>query len=90
MEGVARDVLYVRGDLQDKSKRKSPWGRFKSPKQSSRKCWKCDQARHYVMDCRSKTVDKSNGYDDAFSTKVKSSIEGGDVYLESTSTHDSS
>jgi hypothetical protein len=53
-----------------------------------RKCWKCGKKGHYKKECKSKKVDKPNGYDNISFTKAKTSTEeGGDVYLESTSTH---
>ena len=52
-------------------------------------CWKCRKEGHYKRDCKSKSLEKGKGTDDAPSTEVKTtSDEGGDVYLAfSSSTH---
>eukprot|EP00253_Pinus_taeda_P003019 PITA_03019 len=50
--------------------------------------WKCRKEGHYKRDCKSKAADKGKGFDDAPSTEAKTtSDEGGDVYLDSSSTH---
>jgi hypothetical protein len=52
------------------------------------RCWKCGKTGHYKKDSKSKKVEKPKGSDSTSSTEVKTSTEeGGDVYLESTSTH---
>jgi hypothetical protein len=86
--------LFVRGCAQDRNPGKPfGWiskstGRSKSPRKSLRKWWKCGKTGHYKKDCKSKKVEKPKGYDSASSTEAKTSTEeGGDVYLESTSTH---
>eukprot|EP00253_Pinus_taeda_P030226 PITA_30226 len=51
-------------------------------------CWKCRKAGHYKRDYKSKAPEKGQGYDDAPSTDAKTtSVECGDVYLASSSTH---
>jgi hypothetical protein len=94
MDGHITDSLFVRGHTQDKNPSKpSGWrskstGRSKSPEKSLRKCWKCGKIGHYKKYCKSKKVEKPKGYDSTSSIEVKTSTkEGGDVYLESTSTH---
>jgi hypothetical protein len=53
-----------------------------------RKCWKCGKIGHYKKYCKSKKVDNPKGSDSNSSTEAKTSTEeGGDVYLEFTSTH---
>jgi hypothetical protein len=53
-----------------------------------RKCWKCGKIGNYKKDCKSKKVEKPKGYDSTSFAEAKTSTEeGGDVYLESTSTH---
>eukprot|EP00253_Pinus_taeda_P006610 PITA_06610 len=47
-----------------------------------------EEEGHYKRDCKSKSLDKGKGSDDASSTEAKTtSDEGGDVYLASSSTH---
>jgi hypothetical protein len=61
-------------------------GKYKSPGQYRKECWKCSKVGHYKKHFISKNVDKSKGYDDAPSTKMKTFMdERGDVYLASTS-----
>jgi hypothetical protein len=53
MEGWTKDALVVRGRPIDRDKRKlfsrksMSKGRSKSLVHSTRRCWKCDKARHY-------------------------------------------
>jgi hypothetical protein len=94
MDSQSTNDLFVRGRTQDRNPGKSLGGRSKSRGRSKslgkslRKCWKCDKTWHYKKDCKSKKVDKPKGSNNTSSTEVKTSTEeGGDVYLESTSTH---
>jgi hypothetical protein len=94
MDGHSTDDLFVIGHAQDRNPGKSSGGRSKytgrskSPRKSLRKCWKFGKTGHYKKDCKSKKVDKPKGSDNTSSTEAKTSTEeGGDVYLESTSTH---
>jgi hypothetical protein len=94
MDGHSTDALFIRGRTQDKNPSKPfGWrsksiGRSKPPRKSSRKCWKCGKTRHYKKDCKSKKVDKPKGSNSTSFTEAKTSTkEGGDIYLESTSTH---
>ena len=87
MDGHSIDSLFVRGCTQDRNPGKSSGGRSKctgrskSLGKSLRKCWKCGKTWHYKKDCKSKKVGSS-------SIEAKTSTEeGGDVYLEYTSTH---
>eukprot|EP00253_Pinus_taeda_P025644 PITA_25644 len=51
-------------------------------------CWKCGKEGHCKRGYKSKAPDKGNGSDDAPSTEAKTtSDEGGDVYLDFSSTH---
>jgi hypothetical protein len=63
-------------------------GRSKSPRKYLRKCWKCGKTGHYKKYFKSKKVDKPKGSDSTSSTEVKTSTEGGDVYLSSSGTHE--
>jgi hypothetical protein len=94
MDSHSTDDLFVRGCTQDMNLgkplggRSKSIGRSKSPGKSLRKCWKCGKIGNYKKDCKSKKVDKPKGSDSTSSTEAKTSTkEGGDVYLESTSTH---
>jgi hypothetical protein len=49
-------------------------------------CWRCGKEAHYKKQCRSK-VEKKKGSGESPSTEEKTSKEGGDVYLASSSTH---
>jgi hypothetical protein len=87
-------ALFVIGRTQDKNPSKTSRGRSKStsrsksPGKSLRKYWKCGKTGHYKKYCKSKKVEKPKGSDSTSSTEEKTSTkEGGDVYLESTSTH---
>jgi hypothetical protein len=86
--------LSIRGHSLNRNKNKSLSGRsksrviFKSLGKSLNKLWKCGKVGHYKKDCISKSIERGNGYDDVPSTKGNtSSKEGGDVYLDSSSTH---
>jgi hypothetical protein len=94
MDSQSTKYLFVRGHTQDRNKNKylgqgsKSRGRSKSLGKPLRKRWKCNKDRNYKKDCRSKNVDKEKGSNDASSTEAKTSAEeGGDVYLEYTSTH---
>jgi hypothetical protein len=51
-------------------------------------CWRCGKEGHYKKQCRSKSVERGKGYDDAPTTKEKIFVDGGgDMYLASSSTH---
>jgi hypothetical protein len=94
MDSQSTNALFVRGRTQDINHIKSLGGiskstnRSKSPGKYLRKCWKCGKTGHYKKYCKYKKVDKPKGYDNTSSTKAKTSTEeGGDFYLEYTSTH---
>jgi hypothetical protein len=94
MDGQSTNALFVRGCTQDINLGKSSGGRskskgrYKSPRKSLRKCWKCGKVVYYQKDCKSKKVDKPKGFDNSSSIEAKTSTEeGGDVYLASIGTH---
>ena len=62
-------------------------GRSKSPRNFVKVCGRCGKQGQYKKQCRSK-IDKKKGSEEAPSIEEKSSKEeGGDVYLDSSSTH---
>ena len=87
MDNHTMDDLSMRGCPQDRNKNKGSGGRSKSPGKGVRKCWKCDKYGNYKKDYRSKNVEKAKGYEDTLSIEAKTSLEGGDVYLDSTGNH---
>jgi hypothetical protein len=94
MEIQSTNALFVRGHSQERNKNKSSSGRSKSrgrsksPGKFVKVCWRCGKEGHYKKQCRSKSVERGKGSDDAPSTEEKTSTdEGGDVYLASSSTH---
>ena len=49
-------------------------------------CWKCEKEGQYKRDCKSRAPEKGKGSNDVASVEVKTtSNEGGDVYLDSSS-----
>ena len=93
MESHNIDALSVRsGHTKERGKsiggRSKSRGRSKSPGDPLKKlCWKCGKPGHFKKNCRSKSVERGKGLEDNSSTEKKSSTEeGGDVYLDSTST----
>jgi hypothetical protein len=94
MDGHSTNALFLRGCTQDRNPGKpSGWrskstGRSKSPGKYLRKCWKRGKTGHYKKDCKSKKVEKPKGSNSTSFTEAKTSTEeGGDAYLQSTSTH---
>jgi hypothetical protein len=93
MEGYNTDELFARGCSQERNKSKSSSGISKSKGRSKslgkfvKVCWRCVKEGNYKKQCRSK-VEKKKGSEEALSTEEKTSKEeGGDVYLDSSSTH---
>ena len=93
IENHSTDALSVRlGHTKERGKsiggRSKSRGRSKFPGDSLKKlCWKCGKLGHFKKNYRSKSVERGKGSKDTLSTKKKSSTEeGGDVYLDSTST----
>jgi hypothetical protein len=94
MEGQSTNALFVRGHSQERNRYKSSSGRFKSKGRSKfsgnfvKVCWRCGKDGHYKKQCIYKIVERGKGSEDAPSRKEKiSTEEGGDVYLDSSSTH---
>jgi len=95
MESQNGDALSKQGYSQSRNKNKSSSGRSKSrgKSKSPRKpvkvvCWKYRKEGHFKRDSKSKTPDNRKGCHEAPSAEVKTtSNEGGDVYLDSSSTH---
>jgi hypothetical protein len=88
MDSQSTNTLFVRGCSLDRNKNKSSSVRSKSPKKLLYKCWKCGKVGNFKKDCRSKSVERGEGYDDVPSTEGETSLEeGGDVYLASSCTH---
>jgi hypothetical protein len=92
MEGHSTYPLFSRGRSQERNRSKFPSGRSKSKGRSKsiekflKVCWRCGKEGHYKNQCRSK-IEKKKGPEEYPSTEEKTSKEGGDVYLASSSTH---
>jgi hypothetical protein len=92
MEGQSIDDSFSRGCSRERNTYKSSSGiskskgRSKSPKKFVKVCWRYGKEGHYKKKCRSK-VEKKKGSEEAPSIEEKTSKEGGDVYLASSSTH---
>jgi hypothetical protein len=93
MEGQRTNALFSRGRSQERNRskfssgRSKSKGRSKSPGKSVKVCWRCGKEGHYKKQCRSK-VEKKKGSEESPSIEEKTSKEeGGDVYLDSSSTH---
>jgi hypothetical protein len=94
MEGWSTDSLFAKGRSEEKNISKSSSGRYNSrgrskyPEKIVRVCWRCGKEGNYKKQCRSKSVERGNGSNDAPSTEEKKfADEGGNVYLDSSSTH---
>jgi hypothetical protein len=86
-------TLFARGCSQENNISKSSSGisKYKGISKSLGKfvkvCWRCGKEGHYKKQYRSK-IEKNKGYEEAPSIEEKTSEEeGGDVYLDSLSTH---
>ena len=93
MEGHSTDTLFARGCSQERNRSKFSSGRSKSKDRSKspikfvKVCWRCGKEGHYKKQCRSK-VEKKKGSEESPSIEENTSKEeGGDVYLDSSSTH---
>jgi hypothetical protein len=92
MEGQSIDALFARGHSHERNRSKSSSGRSKSKGRSKslrkfvKVCWRCGKEGHYKKQCRSK-VEKKKGFEESPSREEKTSKEGGNVYLASSSTH---
>jgi hypothetical protein len=62
-------------------------GRSKSPRKFVKVCWRCGKEGNYKKQCGSKSVERGKGSEDSPYTEEKTFVEGGDVYLDSLSTH---
>eukprot|EP00253_Pinus_taeda_P018277 PITA_18277 len=85
MESQNGDALFVRGWSQNRNKNKSSSWRSKSRGRSKYLgkpikvvCWKCRKEGHYKMDCKFKSLDKGNGFDDFPSAEAKTTSDEGD------------
>ena len=94
MEGQSTYALFARGHSQERNRSKSSSGRskYKGKQKYFRKfvkvCWRCGKEGHYKKQCRSKSIERGKGFEDAPSIEEKTSLKvGGDVYLASSSTH---
>jgi hypothetical protein len=93
IEGQRTDALFARGHSQERNISKSSSGRSKYkaitkyPENFVKVCWRCGKQGHYKKQHRSK-IEKKKGSKESPSTEEKiSKEEGGDVYLDSSSTH---
>jgi hypothetical protein len=81
-EDTPRKEIDLSPQVGDLNLRVDPPGKF------VKVCWRCGKEGHYKKQCRSKSVERGKGSEDAPSTEEKTSMEeGGDVYLASSSTH---
>ena len=71
-----RMFLSMRGCSQER-KNRFYRGKSKSrgPGLFEKKLWKCIKVGYYKKNCKSKSVDKGKGFDDAPSIKTKPSVE---------------
>ena len=92
MENHSSSALLVRlGHKKERGKyiggRSKSSCRSKSPEDPLNKlCWKCGKSSDFKENCRLKCVERGKGLEDTSSIEKKSSTEGEDVYLDSTST----
>jgi hypothetical protein len=94
MEGQSTDTLFSRGHSQERNRSKFSSGRYKSkgrsksPRKFVKVCWRCGKEGNYKKHYRSK-VEKKKVFEESPSIEENTSKEeGGDVYLDSSITHE--
>jgi hypothetical protein len=87
MEGQSTNALFARVLSHERNRYKSSSGRYKSkgisksPEKVVKVCWRCGKEGHCKKQCRSKSVERVKGVDDAPSIEKKTFVDGGDVYM---------
>jgi hypothetical protein len=70
---ICKRLSQERNRNKSSSGRSKSKGRSKSPGKFVKVCWRCGKEGNYKKQCRSKSVERGKGFDDAPSTEEKTS-----------------